>query len=246
MSEMHPRTVCSEPGMGHLVLPEGHECPGVVVLHAWWGLTSCFKRVCDRLAEEGFVALAPDLYHGAIASSSDEAKRLRAELDCDSALREIKAATGFLRCHAAVVGDSIGVVGFSLGGYLALRLVRSDPDSVRAVVLFYATEGGSFDGAQACFLGHFAEHDGCWAGAGTVRSLQARLRAAGCDVTFHTYAGTQHSFFEHDRPEAYDARSAELAWQRTISFLHNELGRAQRSTRTTMWPRSVLPHLVRV
>jgi carboxymethylenebutenolidase len=246
MGKMYPLVVDVDSSWGYLALPEVYQCPGIVILHAWWGLTPFFHTVCDRLAAEGFVALAPDLYHGVIASSSDEAKRLRASLDCTRTHREIRAALDLLRSHAAISGNSLGVVGFSLGGYLALRLARSDPDDVRAAVVFYATEGGSFDGAQASFLGHFAQHDGCWAGARTVRSLEARLRAAGCEVTFHTYAGTQHSFFEHDRAEAFDAQAAELAWLRTVTFLHRKLGRAKRAIHTTMWPQPALPRGVPV
>lgn len=224
-----------------LALPEAGAGPGVLVLHAWWGLTPFFKTVCGRLAREGFVALAPDLYHGVTASTDDEAKRLRFELDCDTVRRKVAAAVHSLCKHPAVRGPSLGVVGFSLGAYLALRLARSNPDDVRAVVVFYANEGGRFDGAQAAFLGHFAANDGCWLGARAVASLETRLRAAGCEVTFHTYEGTRHSFFEADRSEAYAAEAAGLAWERTVEFLRSKLGRTRHSVHTMMWPDAVRP-----
>jgi carboxymethylenebutenolidase len=240
MGETHQCMVDLGLGQGYWALPVAHRSPGVVVLHAWWGLTDCFRRVCDRLAQRNIAALAPDLYHGAVAPTDDEARRLRGELDAERALREIKTAIDFLRSHPAVLGDRVGMVGFSLGGYLALRSVRVNPSLVRAVVLFYATDGGDFRGAQASFLGHFATGDGCWAGARAVRSLEARLRAAGCEVIFHTYPGTEHSFFEADRHQAHNARAAELAWQRTVGFLHSKLGQARGATLTTAWPSPVL------
>jgi carboxymethylenebutenolidase len=222
-----------------LAVPDASGGPGVLVLHAWWGLTPFFKMVCQRLAGEGFVALAPDLYHGVTASTDDEAKRLRCELDSDKVMREMAATVCSLCKHPAVDSPFVGILGFSLGAYLALRLARSEPDTVRAVVLFYANEGGSFDGARAAFLGHFASDDGCWVGARAVRSLEARLRAAGCEVTFHTYRHMKHSFFEEDRPEAYDAEAAQLAWERTVDFLRRKLGRTGHSAHTMMWANAV-------
>lgn len=209
--------------MGCLVLPDMRVGPGVLLLHAWWGLTPFFCQVCERLAEEGFVALAPDLYHGSTAATAEEAKQLRLGLKDEQAGREMEAAVKWLQSQPSVSGTSVGVVGFSLGGYLALRLARLAGGAVGAVVVFYATEGGGFEAARAAFLGHFAAGDGCWAGAGAVRSLEERLRAAGCETRFHVYPGTQHAFFEQDRPEAYDAQAADLAWRRTTAFLHAHL-----------------------
>jgi carboxymethylenebutenolidase len=231
---MRQSGVWAEPGKGYLAVPEMGVGPGVMVLHAWWGLTAFFRKVCDRLAQVGFTALAPDLYHGAVASTNEEAKCLRFGLDNDRVDREIGAALACLRNHAAASGLSVGVIGFSLGGYLALRLARTRADEVRAVVVFYATDGGRFDTAQASFLGHFAENDGCWAGVRTVRSLEERLRAAGREAIFHTYPGTEHSFSEEDRPEAYNVQAARLAWQRTVEFLWTCLARPQ-AARAALW-----------
>lgn len=239
MGEIEEERIERALGRCCLAAPEAGGGPGVLVLHAWWGLTPFFKMVCERLAREGFVALAPDLYHGVIASTDDEAKRLRAELDSDRVMHRMAAAVCTLCKHPAVHSPLVGILGFSLGAYLALRLARSEADNIRAVVLFYANEGGSFDGAQAAFLGHFASDDGCWVGARAVRSLEARLRAAGCEVTFHTYPDTRHSFFEQDRREAYDAEAAALAWERTVKFLHSKLGATRRSNHTVMWPNAV-------
>jgi carboxymethylenebutenolidase len=245
---MCPFGVDEKVGEGYFAVPEPGDGPRVIVLHAWWGLTAFFKKVCDRLAQEGFAAFAPDLYHGATASTIEEAKQLRFYLDCHRTNKETNAALEFLRSHPLVSTASVGVVGFSLGGYLALRLARSKANGVRAVVVFYATDGGRFDKAQAAFLGHFAENDGCWAGARVVRSLEERLRAAGRETIFHTYPGTEHSFFEEDRPEAYNAQAACLAWQRTVEFLRTRLARPNVAY-ATLWGRSVptaqIPMLLR-
>jgi carboxymethylenebutenolidase len=209
--------------LGYLALPHAGVGPGVLLLHAWWGLTPFYRRICERLAEQGFVTLAPDLYHGATAATPGEAQQLRFGLNDEQTSTEIEAALRYLQSWPGVTGAGLGVVGFSLGGYLALRLARHAGRAVAAVVVFYATEGGSFDTAHAAFLGHFAAGDGCWADARAVRSLHERLQAAGCDTAFYVYPNTQHAFFEQDRPEAYHAQAADLAWRRTVAFLHAHL-----------------------
>ncbi len=239
MGEMQRREILHALDRCCLAVPEAGGGPGVLVLHAWWGLTPFFEAVCRRLAQNGFVALAPDLYQGVTAATDAEAKRLRFDLDSDAVMRKLAGAVQSLSEHPAVHGQWLGVVGFSLGAYLALRLARGNPDSVRAVVVFYANEGGSFEGARASFLGHFASNDGCWVGVRAVRSLETRLRSAGCEVTFHIYADTEHSFFEADRPKAYDAQAAQLAWERTVHFLRSKLGWAGDSIDARAWPHSL-------
>lgn len=197
---------------------------GVLLLHAWWGLTPFFKGVCDRLGEAGFVALAPDLFHGAMAQTVEEATQLRKGLDRKGAYRELRAAVDQLLAHPAVSQPEIGVVGYSLGAGFALEAARSRPGAVKAVVLYYGMGGGKLDKAQAAFQGHFAAQDRWGADAAKVAKLAARLEAAGRPFTPYTYPGTEHWFFEADRPEAYQPEAAELAWERTISFLRQALG----------------------
>jgi carboxymethylenebutenolidase len=213
----------SRRSLGYLALPDGGVGSAVLLLHAWWGLTPFFRAVCERLAGQGFVTLAPDLYHGATAATSEGAKQLRSGLDDEQANAEIQAAVKCLQRHPGVSGASVGVVGFSLGGYLALRLARHVGSAVAAVVVFYATEGGRFDTAQGAFLGHFAASDGCWAGPRAMHSLYERLWAAGCEAEFYVYPDTVHAFFEQDRPGAYHPQAAELAWRRTVAFLREHL-----------------------
>jgi carboxymethylenebutenolidase len=208
--------------VGHFARPEDGG-PGVLVLHAWWGLNDTIRAVCDRLAREGFTSFAPDLYHGETASTIEAAEALSGALDGDAAEREVAAAADWLWTQVPVHGAGIGVVGFSLGAYFALQLAVTDPVHTRAVVAFYGTGPSGFERARASFLGHFAESDP-YEPAELVDALESELRAAGRPVRFHRYPGTGHWFFEPDRPDAHDPDSAELAWDRTLDFLRSELG----------------------
>jgi carboxymethylenebutenolidase len=202
-----------------MALPPTGSGPGVILLHAWWGLTPLFIAFCHRLADAGCVVLAPDLYHGATATTIAEAKQLRSLLDRDAAHQEMRAALIYLQQHPAVRGPRLGTIGFSLGAHWALWLAEQHPRVIDTVVLFYGTSGGRFRKTQATFLGHFAEQDRWGAGTHSVEALAERLRAAGREVTFHTYPNTEHWFAEEDRPDAYHPEAARLAWERTIAFL---------------------------
>jgi len=207
----------------YLAIPQNGKGPGVLVLHAWWGLNDSLRRFCDRLAGEGFVALAPDLYNGEVATTREGAQQLMRQMDKDAARKKLKAAVKDLAAQPAVRRQTIGVVGFSLGGYYALGLACQKPKAIAAVIAFYATGEGKFSMAQAAFLGHFAEQDE-FEPAEDVRRLEAAIRQAGKRVAFHTYPGTKHWFFEADRPE-YNPAAAQLAWDRTVTFLQEELMR---------------------
>jgi carboxymethylenebutenolidase len=209
---------------GYLALPGSGEGAGVLVLHAWWGLNGFFKELCERLAREGFVALAPDLYDGRTASSVDEADQLLAGLDFEEAKVKVISATGYLRAHPAVRGKGLGAIGFSMGGAWALLLSSLKPQDMAAVVVFYGSGRADFATARAAYLGHYAEDDE-WEPLEGVRQMEADMRAVGREVTFYTYPGTRHWFFEANRPE-YDAAAATLAWQRTCGFLRDHLGSA--------------------
>lgn len=205
---------------GYLAAPKTAR-GSIVVLHAWWGLNPLFKAFCDRLASEGFVALAPDLYHGKVASTIDEAKRLESKMKHEVAEKEILGALDYLSSNTAAKGQGLGIVGFSLGGFLALGIVDKRPSDLAAIVVFYATHKGNFTKTQAAFQGHFAEDDP-YAAVEEVRELEEIIRRAKREIAFYTYPGTKHWFFEGDRPE-FDAKAARLAWERTVQFLHAKL-----------------------
>lgn len=213
---------------GFLALPLAGKGPGVLVLHAWWGLNDTIKAFCTRLANEGFIVFAPDLYHGEIANTIAGAEALGSALDRNhlQAKAEIAAATTFLNEHAGQTAANgrpgVAVIGFSLGAYYALHLAAADPAQIHSVVLFYGTGDDSFDNARADFLGHFAEDDEFEPQA-NVDQLAASLREAGREVIFYRYPGTGHWFFEPDRVDAFNPAAADLAWARTLAFLQRSV-----------------------
>jgi carboxymethylenebutenolidase len=192
----------------------------VLVLHAWWGLNDTIKAFCTRLAESGFVAFAPDLYHGKVADNIADAETLGSALDANylQAEAEIAAAAMFLDERAGQAGRGLAVIGFSLGAYYALDLAAADPERIRSVVIFYGTGDGDYSSSRAAYFGHFAENDE-FEPQSNVDSLEASLRRAGRPVTFYRYSGTGHWFFEPDRLQAYNQAAASLAWDRTLAFL---------------------------
>jgi carboxymethylenebutenolidase len=208
----------------YLAVPESGAGPGVLVLHAWWGLTPVFTDVCDRLAAAGYVALAPSLFPGdETAATIAEAEALANAHDEAAMVGPVvPAAASQLRGLPAVSDAPIGAIGFSMGAYWALQMSQTRPDDVGAVVVFYGTDDGDYGTARAAYLGHFAEHDP-YEPLEAVRALEAKIRAAGREVTFHVYPGTGHWFIEPNQPEAYDAAAAELVWERTLAFLQAQL-----------------------
>jgi carboxymethylenebutenolidase len=209
---------------GFLAVPPTGKGLGVLVLHAWWGLNDTIKAFCTRLAEAGFVAFAPDLYHGKVADTVAEAETLGQALDANhrQAKAEIAEAAMFLNERVGQAGG-LAVIGFSLGAYYALDLAAADPEYIHSVVLFYGTGGGDFSNSRAAYLGHFAENDEFEPPA-NVDELEDSLRQAGRPVTFYSYPGTGHWFFEPDRSQAYNQAAASLAWERTLAFLKRSSG----------------------
>ncbi len=209
----------------YLAIPSTGKGPGVLVLHAWWGLNDFFRDLCDRLAQEGFVALAPDLFSGKINRTIAEAEQHLSEFNEEQVAPPIVlSAVEDLHKHPAVTGNGLAAIGFSLGAYWALWLAQQKPESMRAVTLFYGTNGGGgdFQQSKAVFLGHFAETDP-YETVETIQALEKNLRGANRPTTFYTYPATGHWFFEKDRPDAYNPAAASLAWDRTLAFLKRSI-----------------------
>ncbi|MCL4832725.1 MAG: dienelactone hydrolase family protein [Caldilineaceae bacterium] len=209
---------------GFLALPASGTGPGVLVLHAWWGLNETIRGVCTRLAEAGFVAFAPDLYHGKVAKTIAEAEILGGTVDANflQAKTEIAEAAQFLHEQAAPSDRGLAVIGFSLGAFFALALAAETPAHIDSVVLFYGSEGtmgSDFSASRADYLGHFAANDE-YEPQSNVDLLTESLRRAGRPLTFHTYPDTGHWFFEPDVLQAYNPAAASLAWERTLAFLN--------------------------
>lgn len=208
-------------GTGYLALPDSREGPGVLVLHAWWGLNPFFKQVCDRLAEEGFVALAPDLLAGRVATSVEDAEQQLADANPDELAHLTRSSLQTLRELPMTPDGPVGVIGFSMGASMALWVSARAPDDVAATTVFYGAQDIDFAAARSAYLGHFAETD-AYVEDDAVALLEAELHLDELDVTFHRYPGTTHWFFEQDRPE-HDPDASALAWDRTIEFLRQHL-----------------------
>jgi carboxymethylenebutenolidase len=178
------------------------------------------KDVCDRFANEGFVALAPDLYHGATTKSPDEAGKLMMAMNIDQAEKDLSGAVKYLLDHDAVTGDKVGVVGFCMGGALALYAASKNPN-INACVVFYGIHPSvkpDLPNLQGPVMGNYAEND-AFVTPDSVRQLEQQLTTLGKQVDFKIYPGTDHAFFNDTRPEVYNAQAAADAWQRTIQFL---------------------------
>jgi carboxymethylenebutenolidase len=213
-------------GQGYLAIPPSGGGPGVIVIQEWWGLVPHIKDVSDRMAAEGFVALAPDLYHGKATTEPDEAGKAAMALEVDTAAHDMSGAVDELLRRST--GDKVGVIGFCMGGGLALVLACLRPDAVAACVPFYGVIlwpdlKPDYAAMGAAVLGHYAELDGFFT-PDAARALEGELRALGKEVDIYIYDGTDHAFFNDTRPEVYDASAAATAWARTIAFLHQKLG----------------------
>ena len=198
--------------------------PGVVVIQEWWGLDDHIKDIADRFAREGFVALAPDLYHGKVAKKSepDEAGKLLMALDIDRAAKDMSGAATYLRTLGEVTPKTVGSVGFCMGGNLALLLATVT--KIEAAVAFYPyprTEP-KFENATGNALLHIAELDQA-PSPEMAAQIAKQIEASGHSATVHVYPGTDHAFFNDTRAEVHDTDAAKLAWERTIEFFKANL-----------------------
>jgi carboxymethylenebutenolidase len=209
-------------GTAYVVTPSSGEGPGVLVLHAWWGLTSFFKGVADRLADEGFVALAPDLFAGETAETPDDARALLHDADATSMVNLVESSVSVLHDMPATPDEPIGIVGFSMGASLGLRAAARTPDLVAAVSVFYGTTDVDFAPVSAAVQGHFAEFDE-FESDDDVALMEAHMRLVGLHPEMHHYPGAAHWFFEEDREVAHSPQDAAVAWDRTVDFLHRHL-----------------------
>jgi carboxymethylenebutenolidase len=212
---------------GYLAVPESGAGPGVVVLQEWWGLDEHIRDVCDRLAKEGFFALAPDLYRGETTDQPDEAQQKMMALSMDEAEKDMRGAADFLAQHDGVQGDGVGAVGFCLGGGLAVWAATIN-DKIEAVVTFYYVMPHGrpdFTEIKAPVLGHFGTEDE-FVLVGHAKNLEREIgSASGQDVHFEFYQGAGHAFFnDTNRLGTYHNEHADAAWRRTIEFLRSKLG----------------------
>lgn len=209
---------------GYLSLPSSGKGPGVIVIQEWWGLVPHIKDVCNRFADEGFVALAPDMYHGESTKSPDEAGKLMMALRIDEAEKDLRGAIGCLLNHEATSGDKVGTVGFCMGGALSLYAASKNPQ-VGACVVFYGIHPNvkpDLPSLQAPVLGIYAERD-AYVPPATVHELESRLKEHGKPAEMHIYPGVDHGFFNDTRSEVYNEAAANDAWRRVIGFYREHL-----------------------
>ncbi len=207
----------AEPGDGHGL--------GIIVLQEWWGVDEHIRSVCDRLASEGFFALAPDLYRGETTTQPSEAEQKMMAMSMDRAEADMCGAAAYLKSRPGFEGSGVGSIGFCLGGGLSVWAAATCPEITAAVSYYYVMPHGrpDFSSLQGPVLGHFGTED-AFIPLEHAHALEADLRAAGADVTFHYYEGAGHAFFnDTNRLGTYDATHAQTSWERTVGFLRSAL-----------------------
>lgn len=209
-------TISSSTGelSGVLAIPAGEaKVPGVVVIQEYWGINEQIQEVAQHWANAGYLAVVPDLYHGQLATTPEEAMGLMKALDFAKAVQEIAAAADYLRSHPRATGK-VAVSGYCLGGALSFA-AAVNVRGLAAVVPFYGLPGDlDWSKVDAPIQAHFAQHDD-WA---TVAGAQKIKDAVKVPMELHVY-DAKHAFCNARRPEVYDAGAATLAWDRTLAFV---------------------------
>jgi carboxymethylenebutenolidase len=211
---------------GYLTLPATGSGSGVIVIQEWWGLTPHIARMADRLAGEGYVALAPDLYGGVTTHDEGEALQLLLEIPVDRAARDLRGAVDYLLSRDEVVGETVGVVGFCMGGSFALQLAVQEGGKVAAAVAFYPIGymPDGYAGLEAAVQIHIP--DGDQINPPTLaEELNEKLSAnTGTKPEIDHYPAGHAFLNEEDLLGTYDAEQARIAWDRTVAFIRAHLG----------------------
>jgi carboxymethylenebutenolidase len=208
------------PGDGYLATPKGGHGPGLIVIQEWWGLVDHIKDLCERFSQEGYFALAPDLYHGEKTTSPDAAGKLMMALNIGEAAKDIRGAANYLIGLDGVAPKRVATIGFCMGGQLALYAACEFPELINATVDFYGIHPQvtpDVSRLSGPVLAHFANRD-----KGTppdvAKALVKQIQDAGKEVEAHFY-DADHAFFNDARPTVYNPEAAKLAWERTLEFL---------------------------
>jgi len=209
---------------GYLSLPEGEGThPGVVVIQEWWGLNDQIKGVADRLAEHGFIALVPDLYHGQVAEEPDEARKLVMELNREQAMKEIEGAIEYLVRHPQVEPKKAGIIGFCMGGGLA-AIGAFTGQFVGAAVVYYGNPPLDLmdNEVAAPLLGLYGENDKSIP-LDRVEEFRRRLQEQGQDNEIIVYPNAGHAFANEERKGTFNREATDDAWQRTVDWFKRYL-----------------------
>lgn len=212
---------------GYLRTPDADSGPGLVVIQEWWGLDDHMADLVDRFAAEGFVTLAPDLYGGRVAHDADTAGQMLQELPVDRAVRDLSGAVDYLLGLPEVTSSKVGAVGYCMGGGFVLKLAAQAGDRIGAAVPFYGVGPAvpdEFRTVTAPIQGHYGEQDQMYP-VDQARELEQQIRAESQGTVEFFYYPAGHAFHnDRDKMGTYDEQSATTAWNRTIEFLHANLG----------------------
>lgn len=209
---------------GYLTPPINGQGPALVVIQEWWGLVPHIENLVDRFAASGYLAMAPDLYHGKTTKSPNDAAKMMMEMDADRAVQEIIGAGRYLLSRPECSSKTFGVVGFCMGGALA-QAVATRSREVGAAVSFY---GGfkdvkiEWENLSAPLLLIYGESDQAVPASKGVELIR-KLRGMGKEVRLMSYPDSDHAFFNDDRPEVHNPEAAEAAWNDTLLFLGQNL-----------------------
>ncbi|HEX3519429.1 MAG TPA: dienelactone hydrolase family protein [Solirubrobacteraceae bacterium] len=210
---------------GYLASPAENSGPATIVMQEWWGLDEHIRSICDRLAGEGFFALAPDLYRGETTTQPSEAEQKMMALSMEKVEKDMCGAAEYLEAQPGVEGAGIGALGFCLGGGLSVWAAATCPQITASVSYYYVMPHGKpdFSKLKGPVLGHFGTADE-FIPPEDAEKLESEIRDAGAEVSFHYYEGAGHAFFnDTNRLGTYDKALAEESWERTVSFLRSTL-----------------------
>lgn len=212
-------------GSGYLATPQSGGGPGVIVIQEWWGLVDHIKDLAERFAQAGFVALAPDMYHGETTTSPDDAGKLMMALKIDEVEKDLRGSIDYVLSLDETQGDKVGTVGFCMGGQLSLYAACAN-SKVGACVDYYGVHPDvhpDLANLQAPVLGFFAEKDS-FVTPEVARKLESSLKAAGKEAEIHIYEGADHAFFNDTRAEVYHEAHAKDSWDRMLKLFKENLG----------------------
>jgi len=206
---------------GYLALPSSGTGPGLIVIQEWWGLTSHIADVSNRLAAEGFVALAPDLYGGSTTHDGDEAGELMQKLPVEQAAKDLAGAVDYLLAHDAVTSSTAGAIGFCMGGGFVITMAAQLGDKISVAVPFYGVVQGdpNLSGITATMVGHFGTSDQMIPMDGLAALAKKITDESGTSPTFHVYEAGHAFFNDENLMGTYDADKAAQAWSRSLEAL---------------------------
>jgi carboxymethylenebutenolidase len=208
---------------GYLSLPASKKGKAVILLQEWWGLVPHIKDVADRLAKEGFVVLAPDLYHGEATTNPTDAQKLAMAMEISQVEKDVRGCVQYLLSSEYTTTKHVGIVGFCMGGALSLYSACLN-EQISACIVFYGIRKdveNSFDKLKAKVIGFFGELDK-GIPVERVREVEKKLKVLNKDNSFTVYPGANHAFFNDTRP-AYHEEAAKDAWKKTLDFFNKNV-----------------------